>query len=83
MLALGLPNLHLLMLALGLPNEPAILPALFLTLFRMGLFGAAHGWGEGGEFKKAPLPKICHTYRLMMKLGLVIHYLKNIQKIYE
>ena len=28
-----------------------------LTLFRMGSFGAAHGWrGEGGV-KKAPLPK--------------------------
>ena len=31
----------------------------------MGLFGAAHGWGG----KKAPLPKICHTYPTMMKLG--------------
>ena len=27
-----------------------------LTLFRMGLFGAAHGWGGGGGFL-APLPK--------------------------
>ena len=31
----------------------------------MGLFGAGHGW-KGGE---APLPKICHTYPTMMKLG--------------
>ena len=38
-----------------------------LTLFRMGFFGAAHGYGGGG--KKAPLPKICHTYPTIMKLG--------------
>ena len=52
-----------------------------LTLFRMGIFGAAHGWR--GEAKKAPLLKICHTYPTMMKLGTVIPYLKKIQKIYE
>ena len=46
----------------------------------MGLFGAAHGWGEG---KKAPFPKTCHTYPAMIKLGTVIPYLKKIQKIYE
>ena len=40
--------------------------ALFLTLFRMDIFGAAHGW-EGGE--RSPLPKICHTYPTVMKLG--------------
>ena len=37
-----------------------IIPTLFkitLTLFRMGIFGAAHGWGCA----KSPLPKICHT----------------------
>ena len=28
----------------------------YLTLFSMGFFGAAHGWGGGGEGKKAPLP---------------------------
>ena len=43
----------------------------------MGLFGAAHGWGEG---KKAPFPKTCHTYPAMIKLGTVIPYLKKIQK---
>ena len=47
-----------------------------LTLFKMGLFGAAHGWGA----KKAPLPKICHTYPAIMKLGTVIPYLKKTQK---
>ena len=46
----------------------------------MGLFGAAHGWGGG---KKAPLPKICHTYPTAMKLDTVIPYPKKIQKIYE
>ena len=45
----------------------------------MGLFGAAQGW----ESKKAPLPKICHTYPTMMKLGTVIPYPKAILKIYE
>ena len=31
---------------------------LLLSLFRMGLFEAAHGWGGT---KNAPLPKICHS----------------------
>ena len=43
-----------------------------LTLFRMALYG----WG-----KKTRLPKICHTYPTLMKLGRVIPYLKEIQKI--
>ena len=48
----------------------------------MGLFVASHGWwGEGG--KKAPLPKVCHTYPTKMKLGTVIPYLKKTQRIYE
>ena len=46
----------------------------------MGFFGAAHGWGES---KKTSLPKICHTYPTMMKLGTTIPYLKEIKKIYE
>ena len=34
----------------------------------MGFFGAAHGWGE--RVQKGPLlPKICHKYPAMMKLG--------------
>ena len=52
-----------------------------LTLFRMGFFRAVHGWG-GGK-KTPPLPKISHAYPTKMKLGAVIHYLENIQKIYE
>ena len=47
----------------------------------MGFFGAAHGWGGGA--KTFPLPKICHTYSTMVKLGIVIPYPKKIQKIYE
>ena len=51
-----------------------------LTLFTMGLLGAAHGWEW---VSKRPRPKICHTYPTMMKLGTVIPYPKKIQKIYE
>ena len=46
----------------------------------MGIFGAAHGWAG---LKRPRLPKICHTYPTMMKLGKVIPCLKKIQKIYE
>ena len=53
-----------------------------LTLFRVGLLGAAQGWGGGGG-SKISRPKICHTYPTMMKLGTVIPWLKNIQKICE
>ena len=51
----------------------------YLTLFRMGFFGAAHGW-DGGL---PPIPKICHAYPTMIKLGTFIPYPKKIQKIYE
>ena len=37
--------------------------------------------GRRGAFL-APLPKICHLYPTMMKLGTVKPYLKKIQKIY-
>ena len=43
-------------------------------------------WGlltDTGRRKKDPLPKICHTYPTMMKLGTFITYQKKIQKIYE
>ena len=68
-------NLDVLLLLRG--NKPRILHLLFsciLTLFRMGLFGAAHGWRGA----KSPLLKICHTYPTMMKLSTVIPYLKKI-----
>ena len=48
-----------------------------LSLFRMGFFGAAHGWGAT---KRSPLPKICHKYAIVMKLGTIIPYLKMAQK---
>ena len=50
----------------------------------MSLFGAAHGWGGQKGLPSGPLlPKICHAYPTMMKLGTVILYLKMMQKIYE
>ena len=45
--------------------------------------GHFRGCSRTAGAKKAPLPKICHTYPTMMKLGTVIPYLKKIQKIYE
>ena len=48
----------------------------------MGLFGAAHAWG-GGQDKKIPFLKICHTYPKMMTLDTVIPYIKSIPKIYK
>ena len=54
-----------------------------LTLFRIGFSGAADEWGGGEGAKRPPLPKICHTYPIMMKLGTFIPYPKKIQKLYE
>ena len=39
--------------------------------------------GGGRGMKGFPLPKICHTYPTMMKLGTVIPYINKTQKIYE
>ena len=59
------------------------LPLLvYLILFRIGLFGAAHGRGWGVAKRTPPPPKMFHTYLAMMKLHTVIPYLKKIQKIY-
>ena len=52
-----------------------------LTLFRMGIFGAAHRWK--GQKGPPSVPKICDTYPTTMKIGTVISYLRIIQKIYE
>ena len=57
-------------------NWPTI---LVLTLFRMGFFGATHGCGG----QKGPLPKTCHTYPTIMKLGTVIPLPKKVREIYE
>ena len=51
-----------------------------LTLFRMGFFGAAHGWDPKSS---PPLFKICHTDPTTMKLGTFIPYLRKTQKIYK
>ena len=40
-------------------------------------------WIGGGGIFLAPLPKICHIYPTMMKLGAVIPYLGKTQKIYK
>ena len=45
--------------------------------------GHFRGWSLIGGAKRPLLPKICHTYPTMMKLGTVIPYLKKIEKIYE
>ena len=60
-------------------NSTKIFASDNLTLFRMGLFGVAQGWG----WQKAPLSKICHTYPATMKLGTLISYLKKIRKTYK
>ena len=53
---------------------------ILLTLFRIGFFRAAHGWGGG---RGQNLSKICHTYPTTMKLDTVIPYLRKFQKLYE
>ena len=50
----------------------------FLNPIQDGHFRGCSRMTGGG--KKAPLPKICHIYPTMMKLGTVIPYLKKIQK---
>ena len=37
--------------------------------------------GGGGEVKKPPLPKICHTHRATMIFGIVIPFLKNTKNV--
>ena len=54
-----------------------------LTLFGMGLFEAAQRWSGRGWQKGVLLSKICHTYPTLVKLGVVIPYLKKIQKIHK
>ena len=56
---------------------------IFLKVLNPIQDGLFRGCSRMGGDKKAPLPKIHHTYSAMMKLGTVIPYLKKIQKIYE
>ena len=53
--------------------------SLHLTLFRIGLFGTAHGWGS----KEPHPPKTWYPYPIMMKLGTGKLHLKKIQKMYN
>ena len=55
-------------------------PESFFNPIQDGLFRGCSRMGGG---QKGPLPKICHTYPTMMKLGTIIPYPKKIQKIYE
>ena len=65
------------------PMIQEVFTKISLTLFRMGFFGAAHGWWGGGG-KRARLLKIRHAYPTIVKPGTVIPYLKKkIQKVYE
>ena len=46
--------------------------------------GLSRGCSQIGRAKSPlPLPKICHTYPTVMKLGTIMAYPKKIQKIYE
>ena len=63
-------------------------PNIYVELFckNVNPIQDGHFWDcsrMGGGQKSPPLPKICHAYPTMMKLGIVIPYLKRIQKIYE
>ena len=58
---------------------------LFINQIRNWLFWGSSriGGGGGGGKKPSPIPKICHSYPTLMKLGTVITYPKKIQKTYE
>ena len=43
------------------------------ALFRMGFFGAAHGWGGEAKRPPPPIPKVCYSYLTMMKLGYTLN----------
>ena len=50
-------------------------------LIQGGCFCGCSRIGEG--WKKYPVPKICHRYSTIIKLGTVIPYLEKMQKIYK
>ena len=53
----------------------------FFNLFQDRPF---QGYSRIGCGQKCPrLPKVCHAYTTVMKLGTVTPYLKNIEKLYE
>ena len=54
---------------------------LIINLFRMGIFGAAHGWGRA---KSPPPSSLKSVTQILQWWNLaIIPYLKKIQKIYE
>ena len=55
---------------------------VYVNSIQDGLFWGCSRMG-GVFFCPLPLPKICHTYPTMTKLGTVISYLRKIQKIYK
>ena len=61
-------------------RERLALRYFFFNPIPDGLF---RGCSRMGGEQKDPLPKICHTYPTMMKLGTVRPYLEKIKKIYE
>ena len=65
----------------SIKNPEASQTAFALTLFRFfrGCLWMIRGEWVGGE--ETSVPKICHTYRTMMKLKTVIPYLKRIKQI--
>ena len=48
-----------------------------------GNSGVGVGWVGVMKPPPNPLPKICHTYSTMMKLGIVVPYLKKNKKMYK
>ena len=54
-----------------------------LNPIQYGYFRGCSRMGGRGWAKRPLLPKICHTYPTMKKLGTLIPYLKKIGKIYE
>ena len=88
---LGQPSIHFLAITLSffflLSFQTCVLDHrihhmclfFYLTLFRIGFFRAAHGWGGGGRTKRPPSLKSA-THPTMMKLGTVIPCPKKIQK---
>ena len=50
--------------------------------FLLFFVNSCSGWVFSGLLRDKPL-EICHTYPTMMKLGTVISYLEEIQKVYK
>ena len=73
----GLDTLILCLVGLHHLLEVTSLSSTFINRIQDGLF---RGCSQIGGAKRSLLPKICHTYPTMMKLGTVVPYLKKIKK---